>query len=280
MRFIGSNRRFWAAGFVTAVYLSAGSVSARAEDGAPNLTWQEKEAFLKTAKVVGVKGAKKGITDTQRVTLTDGKMTHDASVQRIDEYKAVFQGQDGTSEFNFKDTYKFNIAAWRLSRLLGIEDMIPPSIERKYEGTSAAFTWWVEDVQMDEEERTKKGIKAPDTDKWNQEMYVVRVFDQLIYNIDRNLTNLLIDKQWHIWMIDHSRSFRLQPSLREARDLVQCDRALLARLKALDMATLQNELKPYVNKEEIKGLLARRDKIVQFFESTGDGALYDRPKRS
>ena len=43
-------------------------------------------------------------------------------------------------------------------------------------------------------------------------MYVVRVFDQLIHNVDRNLTNLLILKDWTIVMIDHSRSFRLSHS--------------------------------------------------------------------
>lgn len=251
----------------------------RAQDPA-TLTIEQKEEFLRTAKITTEKSAKKGITDTQRVTMTDGKLTHDASVQRIDEHKDVFQGQDGTSEFNFKDTWKFNIAAWKLARLLGIDDMMPPYVDRKFKGDSASYSWWVDNVMMDEEERTKKNQTAPNLDAWNQEMYVVRVFDQLIYNTDRNLTNLLIDKDWHIWMIDHSRSFRMRHELRNEKNLVQCDRALLAKMKALDAATLKKQLSPYVNGEEIKGLLARRDLIVKFFESKGPGALYDRPKRS
>lgn len=256
-----------------------GTLPARAQD-APSLTTQQKEQFLRTAKIVSEKSAKKGITDTQRVTLTDGKLTHDASVQRIDEHKDVFQGQDGTSEFNFKDTWKFNIAAWKLARLLGIDDMMPPYVERKFKGDSASFSWWVDNVMMDEEERTKKNLTAPNSELWNQEMYVVRVFDQLIFNTDRNLTNLLIDKDWHIWIIDHSRSFRMRHDLRNVKNLVQCDRDLLAKMKALNEATLKKELSPYVNGEEIKGLLARRDAIVKFFESKGPSALYDRPKRT
>jgi hypothetical protein len=55
---------------------------------------------------------------------------------------------------------------------------------------------------------------------------------------------------------------------------------LLAKLKGLDQATLEKELMPYVSKEEIKGLLARRDLIVKFFEKKGESALYNRPKRS
>jgi len=110
-------------------------------------------------------------------------------------------------------------------------------------------------------------------------MYVVRVFDQLIFNTDRNLTNLLIDKNWHIWMIDHSRSFRMRHDLRNTKNLVKCDRNLLAKMKTLDQATLKKELSPDVNSEEIKGLLARRDLIVKFFESKGPSVLYDRPRR-
>ena len=269
----------WAAlgSFVLAVPFSA--VPLRAQDPA-TLTVEQKEEFLRTAKITKEKSAKKGITDTQRVTMSDGKLSHDASVQRIDDHKDVFQGQDGTSEFNFKDTWKFNVAAWKLARLLGIDDMMPPYVERKFKGDGASYSWWVDNVMMDEEDRTKKNITAPDLDAWNQEMYVVRVFDQLIYNTDRNLTNLLIDKDWHIWMIDHSRSFRMRHDLRNEKNLVQCDRALLAKMKALDAATLKKQLSPYVNSEEIKGLLARRDLIVKFFENKGPGALYDRPKRS
>jgi len=275
----GQGARFTAAGMVSAAFFAWGTIALRAQD-APALTIEQKEEFLRTAKVTADKSAKKGVTDTQRVTLSDGKLTHDASVQRINEHKDVFQGQDGGQEFNFKDTYKFNIAAWKLARLLGIQDMMPPYIERKYKGDSASYSWWVDNVMMDEEDRTKKNLKAPDTIAWNQEMYVVRVFDQLIYNTDRNLTNLLIDKDWHIWMIDHSRSFRARHDLRSTKDLVQCDRDLLAKLKSLDQATLEKELMPYVAKDEIKGLLARRDAIVKFFESKGESALYSRPRRS
>jgi hypothetical protein len=252
----------------------------RAADSGPALTPEQKEHFLLTAHVMKEHGVKKGITNTVRVTMSDGAITHDASVQRIDESKQVFEGADGSREYNFKDSFKFNVAAWRLARLLGIGDMVPPSVQRPYDGKTAAYTWWVEDVQMDEATRVEKKIEAPDTDRWNHEMYVVRVFDQLIYNMDRNLTNLLVDKQWQIWMIDHTRSFRLQHILRNDKNLVQCDRDLLAKLKNLDEPTLEKELRLYVSKDEIKAVLARRDVIVKFFEAKGDSALYNRPPRT
>ncbi|MBZ5577440.1 MAG: hypothetical protein LAP40_12840 [Acidobacteriia bacterium] len=280
MRISRQGLRLAAAGTLLLPALVWGPARLRAADAGQSLTSEQKEEFLRNAHIEQEKDAKKGVTQTLRITLSDGKMTHDASVQRINESKAVFQAQDGTSEFNFKDTYKFNIAAWKLARLLGIDDMTPPSVERKYRGDPAAFTWWVDDVLMDEETRSKQKASAPNTDAWNQEMYVVRVFDQLIFNTDRNLTNLLIDKQWHIWMIDHSRAFRMRHDLRESKNLVQCDRNLLAKMKTLDQATLKKELTPYLNGEEIKGLLARRDAIVKFFEAKGESALYNRPPRT
>jgi hypothetical protein len=252
----------------------------RAADSSPALTPEQKEHFLVTAHVMKEHGVKKGITGTVRVTMSDGAITHDASVQRIDESKQVFEAADGSREYNFKDSYKFNVAAWRLARLLGIGDMVPPSVQRSYEGKTAAYTWWIEDVQMDEATRVEKKINTPDTDSWNHEMYVVRVFDQLIYNMDRNLTNLLIDNQWHIWMIDHTRSFRLQHALRNDKNLVQCDRDLLAKLKTLDEPALEKELRLFVSKDEIKAVLARRDLIVKFFEAKGESALYNRPPRT
>jgi hypothetical protein len=202
-------------------------------------------------------------------------------VQSIDESKAVFQGDRGT-EMNFHDTWKYNVAAYRLARILGIGDMVPPSIERNVSGNTSAVTWWIDNSMM-EVDRRKKHIEAPDMDSWNREMYVVRVFDQLIYNTDRNLQNLMIDPSFHIWMIDHTRAFRMQTTLREKRDLVKCDRALLVHLRKLTAQDLQ-PLKRYINDSEIKGLLARRDKIVQFFDekiaAEGEAAvLYDRPAR-
>ena len=90
-------------------------------------------------------------------------------------------------------------------------------------GNTSAVTWWIDNSMM-EVDRRKKHLDAPDMDAWNREMYVVRVFDQLIYNTDRNLQNLMIDPDFHIWMIDHTRAFRMQTTLREKKDLVKCDR--------------------------------------------------------
>ena len=240
----------------------------------PSLSLEQKEEFLKTAKVVSTHAAKKGITGTVRVTLSDGVITHDASVQRIDDQKTRFEGQRGV-EMNFRDTYKFNIAGYRLGRLVGLGNMIPPSVERTFQGTRASWTWWVEDVLMDEGDRLKKKIEAPDKDIWARQYQIMRVFDQLIANTDRNVQNILYDRGWHLWMIDHSRAFRLYTQVLDKKSLERCDAQLLANLKSLSDEKLRAETKEWLREPEIKGILARRNQIVTLFENGDPAKLYE-----
>jgi hypothetical protein len=231
---------------------------------AAKLSRGEMEEFLIKAKVVARKNLSTGITNSQRGTLDDGRLKHDAHIQTVDIQKATFQTVSRT-EFNFRDSYKFNMAAYELDKLLEL-NMVPVSVERKVGGNMAAVTWWVDDTLMTELDRHKKKMEPPDLKTWNPQMYVCRVFDQLIYNTDRNLGNLVITKDWKIWMIDHTRAFRTMKDLPAPENLVQCDRKLLGKLRGLNKDVLTKGLERYLNPLQIDGLLARRDKIVSFFD--------------
>lgn len=262
--------------------LLAGASLAVSQEQAAHRTREEMEQFLLNANIVSRKPIAQGTTNSERATLSDGKLEHEAHIQSIDVSTNEYKSLRGT-ELNFKDSFKYNIAAYRLDKILDLH-MIPVSVPRKIGGKSSAITWWVDDKMMDEVDRKKQGLEPPDKDAWNKQMYDVRVFDQLIYNTDRNLGNLVIDKQWRMWMIDHTRAFRIDPKLRSEANLVMCDRKLLANMRKLDEDTLKEQLLPYLTKTEIKSMLARRDKIVKFFEeaiaSRGEGAvLYDLPSR-
>lgn len=255
-------------------HLVVSALSMAAALHAQRLTPEQMEDFLQHAKVVKTKAIATGVTNSVRATLSDGKLTHDAHVQTIDQAMAEFRGARGT-ELNFRDTYKYNIAAYRIgTRLLGLKN-IPMSIERKFQGSSAAFTWWVDDTMMDEAKRLKEKIEPPDKDWWAEQMHLLRTFDQLIYNTDRNLGNVVISKDWRIWMIDHTRSFRLMPDLQNGKNLVKCERQLLDRMRALTEPMIEAETKGYLNKPEVKAMLKRRDKIVRHFENGAAHMLYD-----
>jgi len=230
----------------------------------PTLSKEQIKQFLLNAKVVNSREAKKGITGTQRLTLSDGTVTHDASFQSIDEHKPVKQLAMGT-ELNFVDSYKYNMAAYALAELIGMDNMLPVYVERKWKGETGSLSWWLP-VKMDEAERHKQKLTAPDADAWNNQMYKIRVLDQLVSDSDPNLTNVLIGENWQIWRIDFTRAFRFNKDVKEPKDLVHCDRQLLEKLKALDANELTEKTKKYLTKDEVKAVMARRDKIVAQFQ--------------
>src|SRR5260370_6528265 len=201
-----------------------------ADDAA--LTKDQIKVFLQTAEVIKSKPSSKGVTHPWRLTLSNGTLTHDASFQSIDEHKSEMKLESGKVEFAFADSYKYNIAAYQLAELIGLDDMLPVYVERKWQGKTGSLSWWLP-VKMDDADRVQKKIEAPDTDKWNKQMYRVRVFDELVYDTDPNRTNVLIGEDWTIWRIDFSRAFRTSTDLREPKDLVTCDRQLFEKLKAL-----------------------------------------------
>jgi hypothetical protein len=94
-------------------------------------------------------------------------------------------------------------------------------------------------------------------------MYKIRVFDELVYDNDPNLTNVLISAGWKIWRIDFTRAFRLQHALKDPKDLVRCDGQLLAGLRALNGDELAAKTKPYLTKEEVQAVMVRRDIVVR-----------------
>ena len=58
----------------------------------------------------------------------------------------------------------------------------------------------------------------------------------------------------------------LYKDLRNPKDLVRCDRQLFEKLKTLDANELAEKTKQYLTKDEVKGVMARRDKIVAQFQ--------------
>jgi len=228
----------------------------------PALTPAAMETFLLKARIVRTRDAGLGVTGSRRVTLSDGSLTHDAHVQTVDVQKTSFQAGKA-SELNFKDTYRFNLAAYRLSTLLGIR--VPMSVQRTFEGNRASFTWWVDDVAMDESGRVELPGRG-DPERTSKQMYVMRAFDELIQNRDRNRGNILWTKDWTLWLIDHTRAFRLDKELQKKDDLVRIDRDLLARLRALDPKQVREVLDGSLTKDELEAMLARRTALVRHFD--------------
>jgi hypothetical protein len=89
----------------------------------------------------------------------------------------------------------------------------------------------------------------------------MRLFDQLIANIDRNAGNLLYDDDWHLFLIDHSRAFTERKDIRGTTAPTRVERAFWNKIEALDMPTLQTTLGSWLSSKEITAILVRRDRM-------------------
>jgi hypothetical protein len=252
---------------------AAASQAADTKPSFPALSDAETEQFLLKGRVTRSQGAGKGITGSLRATMTDGTITHLAHIQTIDESKREFRSQQGT-EFNFRDYWGYNVAAYRIDRLIGL-GLVPVSVERRWKSQAAAYTWWLDDVMMDEGERLKRKVSPPNLDTWNQQMWMLRLFDQLIANTDRNLGNLVITNDWKIWAIDHTRAFRTQSALKTPGNITKCDKKILAALKGLTKESVRKAVGSYLQGFEVDSLLKRRDEIVAIVEKRGDAGVFD-----
>ncbi len=240
----------------------------------------EVEDFLRQARVVEAREIGSGITRPLRLLLEHQGRTMNAAFKDVQLYKPGARRKPGfPPETEFSDDYHFERAAYLLDRELGL-NMVPVVVLRKWGGRHGAAVAWVEDA-IDESERREQGRKPPDLLTLGRQQALMRVFDALILNTDRNLSNQLITPtDWKLHLIDHSRSFRLAHSLpdRFLAVPIKLSHQLLARLVALEEERLRQLFKGLISKGKIKSLLARRDKILEKVEADrarfGDGYVF------
>ena len=242
------------------------------------LTAERMAVFLATAPIVQEKTTRIGTTRPIRATLSDGLFTHDAQFQTVDESRASFQAGKAT-EFGFKDTYRYNIAGYRLAQLVGLET-VPMSVARTYRGRDAAVTWWVDDVMFDESGRLKLKNKmfGPDPERTKAQIHVMYLWDELIQNRDRNQGNILWTNDWTLWLIDHTRAFRTGGSLLKPDRLVKVERLMFDKMKQLTEASVTQATKGILMRDEIQAILKRRDAITRLVEKRvaerGEAAVF------
>lgn len=248
-----------------------------AQAGPQVIQGEELEKFLRLAKIIQSKSIGQGVTLPLKLTMDLSGETHFSAFKSIDVSKPFQTFDGGGIETSFQDSWRTEIAAYELDKMIGL-GMVPATVERSYDGKKGSAQFWV-DSMMQEGERLAKKIQPPDPTKWNQLSQKEKLFDSLIYNTDRNLGNLLITKDWDIILIDHSRSFRPFKEIKDPKLLTRFSKSLLEGLQRLNEKDLTEKIGKYVSKDQIRGLLARRDQILDLAKKMvaeqGEGrALY------
>jgi hypothetical protein len=241
------------------------------------LSGAEAEEFLRTAEVVEREALPVGITRPQKLTLSDGKRTLHAAWKLINERRATQRMQDGGVVIDFRDSYKNELAAYELDKLLGL-DMVPPTVERTIDGRTGALQLWVEGA-LSEKDLQRRQFAPRELMRWNWQLYKVRLVRQLTRDTDfRNVRNTLADPSLRVYMIDFSRAFYIQKELQAPKDLELFSRSLLEKLRQLDRPMLEARLGSWLAAPQVDALLARRDLIVALAEKRaaekGEGAVF------
>jgi hypothetical protein len=220
------------------------------------------EQFLKTARITTLKELPVGVTLPRKATLELNGVTRYGVYKTIDDKPAmgVATLEKGGVELEFQDSWHTEVAAYELAKLIGF-DMVPATVERVVDGKHGSMQLWVDSV-MDDGKRRKDKLQAPDADAFNRQVATLRLWDQLIYNTDRNEGNILITADWQLRVIDHSRTFRPFPHLQNPKLLTRFSRSILAKLGELNEPMLKQHLGPYLSSFQITGLVKRRDAIV------------------
>ncbi|HVS66636.1 MAG TPA: metallophosphoesterase [Thermoanaerobaculia bacterium] len=235
--------------------------------------------FLRTARVVEREEVSTGVNRPTKMLLElEGARAH-AVFRTVDEQRERWQLPSRVVIANFRDSFRYEPAAYRLSRLIGL-DAVPPAVERRVDGKLGSIQLWVNGA-MTEKERQEEGLAPPRPLEWARQRAMRKLFDNLVANIDRNQGNILIEKEsWRVWLIDHSRSFITRVHLIDPDGITWCEREVYERLKSLDEETIRVQLEGILDRFEIDALLQRWKLVAAALdqgiaERGEEGVLFD-----
>ncbi len=237
---------------------------------------EEAEAFLRSAGIVQSKPLGTGVSHAAKLLLDDGKIQHNAVFKEIDIHRPGVTVINGVPQTDFKDSWKFEVAAYELDKLLGL-DMVPVTIERRIDGKPGSVQLWM-DGTITEARRLQMKLEPADPLEWNRQMYKYHLFDNLVHNCDSNLGNALITPDWIVFKIDHTRAFRNMAALPQTDHLISFSRSLMQSLEKLDRRSVTVCCKSYLSSTEIDNLLKRKDLIMNLYRrllaDQGESVLY------
>lgn len=251
---------------ISASALSAQDATWKDVDGNP-LPFQgdaEILEFLRTASIESINDIEIGVTNPRRVVLEKDGVRMRAALR---DYDHVFEETriDGQFFTRLRDSFNFDVPAYELSRLLGLEN-IPPVTFRRIGGDRVTLQAWLEGGLM-ETDRVAQEIAPPSFERHRQQTQNMRVFDSIIGNVDRNTGNILTDADGTFWLIDHSRAFMRNDDTRYVERITMCGRELFERVKGLQREELLELMSPPLTESEVDWVLQRRDKVVAHIEN-------------
>lgn len=230
-----------------------------------NMSDSELEDFMRTAETIKVEKIGTGVTKPKRVTQEKDGISNEAAFKYEDTNPGIEKKKGYSSRKNrISDRYVYDIAAYKLDRMMGWE-MVPTAIIAEVEGDKGALSDWVENA-INERDRLEQEMPFQGHCKQSEQYRLRFVFDTLIHNDDRNLTNILWTKDdFMLRFIDHSRAFRTKKKKPKQLKKIEfkVSDLLRSRLEVLNEDNLNSELSEYLHPKQIEAILTRRDLILK-----------------
>lgn len=224
---------------------------------------EELVRFLRTARVTASEPVGEGITEALKVVLEQNDTTARAIFHHIYKAETKIRRMPNGRVRGFRlDSYTSQIAAYVIGSMLQVHN-IPPTTARHVDGLDGSAQLWIENA-MTETQRQERGIEPPNWPLWNQLYADMRVFDNIINNIDRNTGNILFDSQGHLWLIDHTRSFGKDKTIPHPEAVTRCSRPLYEALQNLDKDRVATRMKAMklLSSGEINAIFHRRTELL------------------
>jgi hypothetical protein len=229
----------------------------------PFISHDQVREFLRTAPIKASYDIPTGTSKPRKLLLEqDGVSLH--AIFRTVDNKAFNVNTGASHQVMLRDSFRYEVAAYELSRLLGL-DNVPPAVLREVDGQPGSVQLWIEQApslaDLDEQ-----GTKPPSAQYVDLQKLVIVVFDNLVYNFDRNTGNMLVDRSGKLWFVDHTRTFTRMGALPGSEYIVVCDRKLWQQLKAVDKDQLKRALGPYLDGGQLTALIKRQKTLIRHIE--------------
>lgn len=224
--------------------------------------------YLRNADIVDNDKIAVGVTGPRRLVLEQNGVRVKAVFRAVDETHSRVRLPDGSFYQRLRDFSGYEVAAYEIAKMLDM-DTVPPAVSRRVRSDDGTIQIWVEGTMM-ESERVEKGLRSPDPLSWRKQMQEVLVFDDLIGNIDRNAGNLLIDANWKVWLIDHTRAFQQGSDIKNAARIMYVRQSLFERMKELNADTIRERAGNNLDAKAVNEMMERRDKLVAHIQALVD----------
>ncbi len=244
----------------------------RDTEGNP-LPFQDKATILealRTGDIIEREQMSRGVANNIKLVLE----FKDSRCKKAVRFNAVMRLIDVTEKektgsqrmvVKYRDSYIFEAAAYELSEVLGI-GRVPPTAERYAGEVGSSVQIWMEGTAPEDIMLKEGRLRPPDKSSWWKQKAIMWVLDALIANTDRNQGNLLIDEDWNLWLIDHTRAFRETSVLFDIEHLDLCERKLWTALQETDDEAIRERLEPYLTSAELTKLFLRKQKLIKHFD--------------